>query len=109
MDLALVHIQHYDAWLNDLLIKLGLIEINDYSQIINGHYNDEEDDIDDDEYLRSLDPRNWKEQDHYKIFGLKSKRFFASEQEIKSACILIKEKLIFRISVLISFSTFRSI
>jgi len=43
MDLALVHIQPYDAWLNDLLIKLGLIEINDYSQIINGHYNDEED------------------------------------------------------------------
>ncbi|XP_014248388.1 dnaJ homolog subfamily C member 2 [Cimex lectularius] len=42
-------------------------------------------DPDDDAYLRSLDPKEWKKQDHYEVLGLKSLRFKASPNVIKSA------------------------
>lgn len=41
-----------------------------------------EDDLD---YLRSLDPKEWKNQDHYAVLGLKKYRFEASEDMIKRA------------------------
>jgi hypothetical protein len=42
-----------------------------------------EDDI---EYLKSLDPKEWKTQDHYRVLGLTTKRIKASEDDIKRAC-----------------------
>lgn len=42
-----------------------------------------EDDID---YLKSLDPKEWKTQDHYRVLGLRIKRFKSSEDDIKRAC-----------------------
>lgn len=53
---------------------------------------DEEEDLsqyqfeDDLEYLRSLDPRDWKDQDHYAVLGLKDLRHRATEDLIKRAC-----------------------
>lgn len=41
-----------------------------------------EDDVD---YLRSLDPKEWKKQDHYRVLGIKNLRFEASEDVIKTA------------------------
>lgn len=41
-----------------------------------------EDDIN---YLRSLDPKNWKSQDHYAVLGLRTVRNKATEQDIKNA------------------------
>lgn len=37
------------------------------------------------EFLRSLDPKEWKDQDHYAVLGLKEQRFHASEEDIKRA------------------------
>jgi hypothetical protein len=54
---------------------------------------DEEEDLsqyqfeDDLEYLRSLDPRDWKDQDHYAVLGMKNLRHRATEDIIKRACI----------------------
>jgi len=45
-----------------------------------------EDDVD---YLQSLDPKEWKTQDHYRVLGLTSKRIKASEDDIKRACKII--------------------
>jgi len=42
---------------------------------------------DDLEYLRSLDPRDWKDQDHYAVLGLKNLRHRATEDVIKRACM----------------------
>lgn len=43
-------------------------------------------DIEDDvNYLRSLDPKEWKDQDHYAVLGLKKIRYRASEEDIKRA------------------------
>lgn len=41
---------------------------------------------DDLEYLRSLDPKEWKDQDHYAVLGLKKLRHKATEDIIKRAC-----------------------
>lgn len=41
---------------------------------------------DDLEYLRSLDPKAWKDQDHYAVLGLKKLRHKATEDLIKRAC-----------------------
>lgn len=53
---------------------------------------DEEEDLsqyeieDDLEYLRSLDPKEWKDQDHYAVLGLRKLRHKATEDIIKRAC-----------------------
>lgn len=39
-----------------------------------------------DKYLKSLDPKEWKNQDHYRVLGLSKRRIDASESEIKKAC-----------------------
>ena len=41
---------------------------------------------DDLEYLRSLDPKEWRDQDHYAVLGLKKLRHKATEDIIKRAC-----------------------
>lgn len=40
---------------------------------------------DDMEYLRSLDPKEWKSQDHYKVLGIPTLRYRATEEIIKTA------------------------
>lgn len=37
------------------------------------------------DYLKSLDPKDWKNQDHYAVLGLKDMRFEATEEDIKRA------------------------
>lgn len=36
-------------------------------------------------YLRSLDPKEWKSQDHYKVLGIPTLRYKATEEIIKTA------------------------
>ncbi|XP_071443003.1 dnaJ homolog subfamily C member 2 [Hetaerina americana] len=36
-------------------------------------------------YLKTLDPKEWKEQDHYAVLGLAHLRFNASDEDIKKA------------------------
>lgn len=40
---------------------------------------------DDVEYLRSLDPKDWKNQDHYAVLGMKNLRYKATDDDIKRA------------------------
>lgn len=44
-----------------------------------------EEDEDDAELMRSLDPKEWKEQDHYKVMGLAKLRYRATDDQIKRA------------------------
>ncbi|XP_052861724.1 dnaJ homolog subfamily C member 2 isoform X1 [Anopheles cruzii] len=37
------------------------------------------------DYLKSLDPKDWKNQDHYAVLGLKRMRFVATDEDIKRA------------------------
>ena len=45
----------------------------------------EEDFEDDIDYLRSLDPKDCKNQDHYKVLGLTTSRIKATDEQIKKA------------------------
>ncbi|XP_055685698.1 dnaJ homolog subfamily C member 2 [Lutzomyia longipalpis] len=37
------------------------------------------------DFLRSLDPKEWKDQDHYAVLGLKNLRFNATDDDLKRA------------------------
>nr|XP_050028030.1 dnaJ homolog subfamily C member 2-like [Dermacentor andersoni] len=37
------------------------------------------------QYLLSLDPKEWKSQDHYRVLGLQGKRYAATDHDIKKA------------------------
>lgn len=76
------------SWLSDRLMEWGVItspleEIVQKVNRLNIHAEVEDNDPSGDEYLKSLDPRRWKEQDHYAILGLKKQRYRASEDEIR--------------------------
>lgn len=95
--MALVHIKPYRLWLNEYLTelgivrkpskkkskaKLGLVEEKKYVPCTI---------IEDLDYLTSLDPKEWKEQDHYAVLGLKHVRIHATDEDIKRAyrkCVL---------------------
>ncbi len=50
--------------------------------------NENEEDVefeDDLDYLRSLDPKLYKEQDHYKVLGIDKLRIKATDDQIKRA------------------------
>ncbi len=48
---------------------------------------EEEDDVEDNSvYLKSLDPKDWKTNDHYAVLNLKKKRYRASDEEIRKQC-----------------------
>ena len=53
-----------------------------------------EDDLD---FLRSLDPKKWKDQDHYAVLGIKNLRHKATEDIIKRACKIQKKHFNFKI------------
>ncbi|GBM75143.1 DnaJ subfamily C member 2 [Araneus ventricosus] len=75
--------------------QLQAVKENEYSLHTtsgNSEENEDEDVSSEDEqiednsdYLRQLDPKDWKNQDHYAVLGLKKKRFLAKEREIKKA------------------------
>ena len=49
-------------------------------------FTEENFDEDNTDYLRSLDPKNWKTNDHYAVLNLKSQRYRASDDDIRKRC-----------------------
>lgn len=87
-NMSLVQIESRQVWLSNLLKKLGLIDADDKFYQFDGQGNDIVDDDNGDDYLVKLDPKDWKNQDHYAIFGFKNKRFFTTDDELKKSCNL---------------------
>lgn len=106
---SLVVYQSRNQWMNNLLGKLGLISIKDdpepseekaaaATKTIEPKVKPVETTADEtaavvfdsddaiDAYLKDLDPKHWKEQDHYRVLGLSKRRSNATESEIKKAC-----------------------
>lgn len=86
---ALIVYVSQEAWLKSVLEgKHGRVD----TEIIEYRNEEEEEDFstyrfeDDILYLRSLDPKEWKEQDHYAVLGIKNLRHRATEDVIKRAC-----------------------
>lgn len=104
--------------MSNLLCKLGILSVDDIEEdcadetkenesnnIGNGALNGNvtqpplakkvvfDDDDACDKYLKTLDPKNFKSQDHYKVLGLSSARFDATESDIKKSCKLYIDAL----------------
>ena len=94
--------------MNNLLSKLGLVSLKEEEpkadNVSNGNGSGNSSDSDSngkketekvvvfddqdvcDKYIKSLDPKEWKNQDHYRVLGLSKRRIDATESEIKKAC-----------------------
>ena len=90
-------------WFNNLLRKLGLISISEKEADGNASDSSEssgseevsaktesifDDEESCDKYLKTLDPKDWKDQDHYRVLGLSKRRIDATDSEIKKSCKL---------------------
>lgn len=88
---ALIVYVSQEAWLKSVLEgKHGRVDTS-INYCVNREEEEEEDFSnykfeDDILYLRSLDPKDWKEQDHYAVLGIKDLRYKANEDVIKRAC-----------------------
>lgn len=70
------------AWAAQFQRSLTRTEISESSDEEDFSQYQFEDDLD---YLRSLDPKEWKDQDHYAVLGVKKLRHRATEDVIKRA------------------------
>lgn len=62
------------------------IEIDELEVDENVNENADESQFEDDvDFLRSLDPKDWKDQDHYRVLGIKNLRHKATEEDLKKA------------------------
>ncbi|KAG8222252.1 hypothetical protein J437_LFUL001450 [Ladona fulva] len=73
----------------DYYLKLNKVEVdrNDEDQTISSEEEVKTSSAKDVDlnYLKSLDPKEWKDQDHYAVLGLAHLRFNATEEDIKKA------------------------
>ena len=105
---ALILYVSQEAWLKSVLEgNHGRVDTN----IVETYRNKEEEEDfsnykfeDDILYLRSLDPKEWKEQDHYAVLGIKNLRYRATDDVIKRACELLNYQILC-VMLLISFSS----
>lgn len=84
-----------EAWLKSILDR-NLprdVESSDEEDINDYQF---EDDLD---YLRSLDPKEWKDQDHYAVLGITKLRNRATEDIIKKACKFLILSTIVRVAI----------
>ncbi|UXI17176.1 UDP-galactose translocator [Sarcoptes scabiei] len=95
---SLVVYESRNDWMNKLFSKLGIvqnsIEENVASSDVTESINDDDlktndsqfdDEQSCDNYIKNLDPKDWKNQDHYKVLALSKKRIDATESEIKKS------------------------
>ena len=74
-------LSHYERLHTARGISIGQESISSESEL-----SDEDEEYEDDiDYLRSLDPKDCKNQDHYKVLGLSTLRFKANDDQIKRA------------------------
>lgn len=75
--------------------KFQLSKVNEFENhlsVNNSHFDGDDEELseeieleDNSDYLIKLDPKDWKNQDHYAVLGLKKKRILAKDEDIKKA------------------------
>lgn len=91
---ALVSIEPHQLWTIRILYKFSLISKEELANLLEAYIDavnrkkaniDENSERESDNYLITLEPTRWKEQDHYLVLGLQNLRYKASEDDIKRA------------------------
>lgn len=91
---SLIHIEPFRLWTIKLMHRLNIITKNELASLLEKYLEtlnkakaniSKETENESDEYLVSLEPTKWKEQDHYLVLGLQELRYRASEDDIRRA------------------------
>jgi DnaJ family protein C protein 2 len=91
---ALVHIEPHRLWTIKILHRLKVITKNELAALLEQYLESmnkikanisKETESESDEYLVTLEPTKWKEQDHYLVLGLQQMRYKATEDDIRRA------------------------
>lgn len=91
---ALVSIEPRQLWTIKVLYKFSIITKDELSNLLEQYIDslnrkkaniNEHSEKESDDYLVTLEPTKWKEQDHYLVLGLQGLRYSASEEDIKRA------------------------
>lgn len=91
---SIIHIEPYRLWTIKILHRLNVITKNELANLLEQYLESlnkikvnisKESEIESDEYLVSLEPTKWKEQDHYLVLGLQHMRYKATEDDIRRA------------------------
>lgn len=104
--------------MSNLLCKLGILSVSEEEKeekdenksavngMVNGNCSKKvpkkekesvavfDDDESCDKYLKTLDPKDWKNQDHYRVLGLSVRRNEATESEIKKSCKAARREIV---------------
>uniref|UniRef100_A0A6G1SPR5 DnaJ subfamily C member 2 n=1 Tax=Aceria tosichella TaxID=561515 RepID=A0A6G1SPR5_9ACAR len=91
---SIIHIEPFRLWTIKILHRLNIITKSELANLLEQYLESlnkiranisKETERESDEYLVTLEPTKWKEQDHYLVLGLQELRFRASEDDIKRA------------------------
>lgn len=91
---ALVYIKPYRLWTIQILNKFNIIGKDEYASLLEQYLDslnkikaniNANSERDSDEYLVTLEPTRWKDQDHYLVLGLQYLRYKATEDDIRRA------------------------
>lgn len=91
---ALVHIEPYRLWTIKILNRFNIISKEEVGNLLEQYLDSvnkikanisKESEKESDEYLVTLEPTKWKEQDHYLVLGLQHLRYKATEDDIRRA------------------------
>lgn len=91
---SLVHIEPFRLWTIKILKRFNVISKDEAANLLEQYLDSinkikanisQATEKESDEYLVTLEPTKWKEQDHYLVLGLQGMRFRATEDDIKRA------------------------
>jgi len=91
---SLVHIEPYQLWTIKVLNRFNIIGKEELGNLIEQYLESvnkikanisKDSERESDEYLVTLEPTKWKDQDHYLVLGLQGLRYRATEDDIRRA------------------------
>lgn len=91
---SIVHIEPYQLWTIKVLNKFNIVGKDELANLLEQYLESlnkikanisKDSEKDSDDYLVTLEPTKWKDQDHYLVLGLQSLRYKATEDDIRRA------------------------
>lgn len=91
---SLVYIEPYRLWTIKILNRFSIITKDELANLLEQYLDsinkikaniNKDSEKESDEYLVTLEPTKWKDQDHYLVLGLQGSRYKATEDDIRRA------------------------
>lgn len=91
---SLVHVEPYQLWIIKILHRFNIIGKEELGNLIEQYLDsvnkikaniNKDSEKESDDYLITLEPTKWKDQDHYLVLGLQHLRYQANDDDIRRA------------------------